>query len=72
MVVDLSLLVKLVADLHGITASRVYQLVKSYRQSGVCIPSIKNVGALLLLSVSLYAWKLSRPNPIFVLAPKHW
>ena len=35
MVVDLSLPVKLVADLHGITASRVYQLVKSYRQNGV-------------------------------------
>ena len=35
MVVDLSLPVKQVADLQGITASRVYQLVKSYRQSGV-------------------------------------
>ncbi len=35
MIVDLSLPATLVGDLHGITASRVYQLVKYYRTNGV-------------------------------------
>jgi hypothetical protein len=35
MVVDLPFPAKLIDDLHGITESRVYQLVKYYRTNGV-------------------------------------
>ncbi len=53
MVVDLSLPAKLVGDFHGITASRVYQLVKSHRTNGVYPVPQKHGRPVAIVSPSL-------------------
>ena len=53
MVVDVSLPVRLVADLHGVTPSRVYRLVCSYRKTGQYPIPAKRGHPLIVVSSDL-------------------